>query len=149
MTIDVDPAAKVPGYLMPSIMLLAIKLKLGAVAPIHGHALFLHRKPTGVFWLTVDASGAQYEAKQQDYSWSAPLWAELMAGADTPALRRALATGMVPRLPCGPCRKNWQAALRGLTAADTATPEAWRRWIWSQRQSIARSKGLPEWPFPG
>lgn len=149
MTIDIDPAVTVPGYLMPFIIGLAAKMKRPGVAPIHGHALFLHRKPTGVFWLTTDADGAQYAAQQQDYSWAAKLWSELMAGADTPALRLALATGMVPRLPCGECRRNWREALRGLTDADTATPEAWRRWVWGHRQAIARSKGKEEWPFPG
>lgn len=112
-----------------------------------GRDLFLHRLPGGVWRLTTSAVAMASPASS--FAWAAPLWSRLLAGADTPAARAELAWSMVRLVPCGSCKTSWTTALRRLTDEHLATAEAFHKWVWSERQKIAVSKGREAWPWPG
>lgn len=110
--------------------------------------LFMLRQDETTLVVSRDPLKPEWVAPNE-FAWADPLWRELDQSAPTPAERRALAESMVPRLPCGPCRKGWRAVLRELTDEHLATDDAFRRWCWARRQDIAESKGKPRWSFPG
>jgi hypothetical protein len=74
------------------------------------------------------------------------LW-DWLAAADTPEEREARALGVVHRLPCGECKREWPGAvLRHPPVVDTA--DGWRRWLWDRRMDIRERKGLERLPYP-
>lgn len=75
------------------------------------------------------------------------LWKLLEAGAETPEKRLALARSMLQRLPCGPCAKEWGAAMEERPPA-VETKEAWDRWLWGEHNRINERLGKGFFPWP-
>lgn len=155
LTLVIPPEIAIPDSWKPLILAQAggsekrRPMAIGETCELGGPqgTLYLLRRDETTLVVSRDPLAPEWTAPNE-FAWAAPLWDMLMASAPTPALRRELAESMVPRLPCGPCRKGWRAVLLELTDEHLATDDAFRRFIWEQRQRIAESKGRPRWHFP-
>lgn len=145
--VQVDEGIVLDARLEASVQRMAAALKEGEFGRINAtmRDIYVHALPGGVYRVSGER-GAPPAVR--DFGWAAPLWERLLNGADSPSARAELAWSMVRLVPCGPCKTNWATALRGLTDEHLATAEAFRRWVWEERQRIAESKGKERWPYP-
>lgn len=109
------------------------ELHLGPERPEHVEV------PSGALGVTIINTGPPDAAV-----WGPPLWRELAAGAPTPEERRALAFGMLPRIPCGECRGHWQPALHDTPPEVFETAAAFEQWVFDRYNDIRRRKEKPE-----
>lgn len=158
LTIEIPEGIVIPDYLLAAMRVLAAgsgnmrPLAIGETATVSAPLALLYMLRQDATTLVVSKDPLTPAAIDLggDYSWAKAKWDLLLAGADTPEGRRDLAESMLRKggIPCGACKTSWAAALLGLTAEHLATPEAFHKWVWSERQRIAVSKGRAAWPYP-
>lgn len=128
-----------------AIPLFVSKLKKPGAYPMYaadGRVMWLHKRSSGLLWLTTDRD-AQYEAAKSDYSWGPDLWDCIHRSAwhlEGEGEIEMFLLLVDLALPCGKCTAHWRQLMQEMPVDYAMYFES----TWAWHNTVSRSIDPPK-----